>query len=239
MFVSRACVWRITSLLAPSAWHILTLHDVMKLYMPLSHWGLPVGAPLDPVVPDFRKSILLEGSQVSSVCPSGKSNVCMSTGGRILTGETVPLQFWRRAWSSMWCNFKGWWAFVTNGACLHLGESTVIVRVSQICRVALGTLHRSDREVDSSVRTVRQVGQVFEPCRVVFEEWKENTSSCHHSVFAKKTKTWANTKILFFGGNGQLFADFCFPRGSWNLRIPGRVCVWGGGGGNWNVLTLH
>jgi hypothetical protein len=77
---------------------------------------------------------------------------------------------------------------VTNGACLHLDESTVIVRVSQICRVALATLHRSDREVDSSVRTVRQVGQVFEPCRVVFEEWKEKKEQLSSQCFCKENK---------------------------------------------------
>jgi hypothetical protein len=73
--------------------------------------------------------------------------------------------------------------------------------------------------MDTSIRIVRLLEQVFEPYRIMFKELKEKRSSSHHKAFAKKRKTRQNTKTLLGcrGEGGELLADFRF---SWVVLEP-------------------
>jgi len=76
---------------------------------------------------------------------------------------------------------------------------------SQIRGVALGIkIHRWDRSLDRSIRTVRQIEQVFGPYRVMFEELNENNQLplqcfCRGKKSAKNTR---GTTTLIEGRNG-------------------------------------
>ena len=84
--------------------------------------------------------------------------------------------------------------------------------VSQICWVAPGIkINHSDSSTDRSIRTVRQLEQVFEPYRRMFMEMRGEKSSSHRSVSVKERNTLRILKhrvIFFLGGGCQLFADF-------------------------------
>jgi CRISPR/Cas system CSM-associated protein Csm5 (group 7 of RAMP superfamily) len=67
--------------------------------------------------------------------------------------------------------------------------------------------------MDSSIRNVQLPEQVFEPCRMMFKELKDERISSHRKALTKKRKTQQNTKIMLgWGGGVKLLADFHFSR---------------------------
>ena len=61
---------------------------------------------------------------------------------------------------------------------------------------------------------MRQLEQAFEPYRRMFEEMRGKKSSSHQCFRKGKKKTLKILKhcVFFWGGEGQLFADFYLSR---------------------------
>jgi hypothetical protein len=71
--------------------------------------------------------------------------------------------------------------------------------------------------MDRSNKSVRQLEQVFQPCRMMFNELNKNSINCHYNVSANKIikntffKAINYSRIVTLSGGG----------GSWNL-IPAK-----------------
>ena len=68
--------------------------------------------------------------------------------------------------------------------------------------------------MDRNINIVGQFEEVFEEYPMMVKE----LSGFHHNVFANRGKSLKVLEYCFFWGCGQLFADFRFWRGSWNLN---------------------
>jgi hypothetical protein len=77
--------------------------------------------------------------------------------------------------------------------------------------------------VDRSIKTVRQLEQVFEPYRVMFKELKEKEKQQpNHNVSAKKRKPLKVLKHCFGRGADTYMRTSAFRGGSWNLTSEKR-----------------
>jgi hypothetical protein len=129
--------------------------------------------------------------------------------------------FFRTCWRLILV--RSWGIFATRSVLLLIHNSSLALRGFVLRGIApITQTNRSDPSVDKTVKTVRKIEEVFEPCCTMLKEfkmdWGGGGGGKKHLLqcFCKK-KTLSKQNIVFVWGGGgsrrKIFPNFFFSRG--------------------------